>query len=144
MALATNSIESLFDNSNNPTRLVPPSGGVAIADAINTADNNLSQVKMMDPVPNDAQRLSQLLGFAKGLQMLQPYFTDLTMATPASSGQAGPDLSATNSSINELGISNPAYLQILYGLTASVSNTTQSNQLLHLFFNSLQRVALRS
>lgn len=128
MALATNSIQNLFDNVANPTRLVQPSGGVSIADAISTADSNLNQLKLMNSnsYNNDVLYLSQLLGFAKGLLMLQPYFTDLTMTAPSAQGQLGTGLSATNSSINQIGISNVGYMQILNNLMASLGNGGQS------------------
>ncbi len=126
MALARESILDLFNNRDNPTRLVQPAGGVAIDVAISAADVNLYNVRLAGLNSNEVQRLEQLLDFAKGLQLLQPYFTDLTMDQVTTSVQIA-DLSITNSSINALGITNSRYIQILNDLMALVaSNAAQS------------------
>ncbi len=126
MAATKNSIQNLFNSPTNPTRLVQPSGGVSIDDAIGAADNNLDQLRLTSSYPNDVQNLTQLLGLAKGLQMLQPYFTNLTMDQVSPFGQTAPDLSTTNSSINALGITDPNYKKILDDLIALLGNGNQS------------------
>lgn len=129
LALAKTSIQNLFDINTNSTRLVQPSGGASIEDAINTAADILAQVKALNQSSNEVQSLTQSLGFAKGLNMLTPYFTDLSMNTPSSSKPTSTDISTTNSSINGLGLSDPGYLQILYDLLASLSSPLESTVL---------------
>jgi hypothetical protein len=126
LAITTSSIYALFDNPGNPTRLVQPSGGVPIDVAIDNADNNLSQLRLTGSYQVQVLNLAELLGLAKGLLILTPYFTDLNMTTLSATAQSGIDLSTTNSSINSLGITNPSYMQILYGLMGLLSNVAQS------------------
>lgn len=127
LSAATDSIYKLFDNPNDPKRLATPSGGVSIDDAISNADANLDQLILTNGNSGQAQQLTQLLGLAKGLQMLQPYFTDLTMNQVSSSGQTSADLAITNSSINALGITDANDKKILNDLMAFFGNAaTQS------------------
>jgi hypothetical protein len=118
LSATRNSILQLFDDPTNPTRLTPPAGNVDISDAISAANDNLNQLKITAQYPNEAQNLSQLLSFAKGLLMLRSYFTDLKMTEVSPAGQNATDLPTTNSSINQLGLTNPGYEQILNDLMA--------------------------
>jgi hypothetical protein len=126
LAVTKESIESLFDDPSNPTRLVQPSGGVSIAQAISAATNNFFQLQMTDSSSGEVQQLRQLLAFAQGLQMLMPYFTDLEMTQVSPYGTNATDLGTTNASIDALQITDPTYKQILNDLMASVSNAAQS------------------
>jgi hypothetical protein len=131
--LATNSINSLFRNPNDPKRLASPLGGASISDAINTAQNNLANLDQAGNNADAVANLTQLLNFAKGLQMLIPYFTDLSMNAVSISNQTAGSFQSINSSISSLGISNSAYQQELAGLVASVANALNSIVLLSEF-----------
>lgn len=120
--MARESIRSLFNDPNNPTRLLQPIGDVTIDVAISAADVNLNNVRLAGLNSNEVRRLTQLLGFAKGLQLLQPYFTDLTMVEVITPVQII-DLSTTNSSIHALGITDSRYIQILDELMALVASS---------------------
>jgi hypothetical protein len=90
----------------------------------------------LDQAGNNADavaNLTQLLNFAKGLQMLIPYFTDLSMNAVSISNQTAGSFQSINSSISSLGISNSAYQQELAGLVASVANALNSIVLLSEF-----------
>jgi hypothetical protein len=106
--------------------LVQPAGGVSLDLAIKNADNNLMQLRMTGSYDIEVANLAQDIGLANALQKLVPYFTDLNMTTPSSMVQPGTDLSALNSSINSLGITNPSYKQTLNDLMAILSNAAQS------------------
>ncbi len=106
--------------------MVQPAGGVSLDLAIKNADNNLMQLRMTGSYDIEVANLAQDIGLANALQKLVPYFTDLNMTTPSSMVQPGTDLSALNSSINSLGITNPSYKQTLNDLMAILSNAAQS------------------
>ena len=125
LALAKTSIGELFDDSTNPTRLAQPSGGVEIKDAIATAERNLNTFKSTNGDQKEVPALTQAIGFAKGLNMLSPYFTDLSMNTPSSDALATADLPSINNTINNLGLGNSKYLQTLSGLMRLLVNATQ-------------------
>ena len=125
LALTKTSIQNLFDSSTNSTRLARPSGAVSISQAIDAASNSLDQLQGLSLYSNETLSLTQSLDFAKGLQMLTPFFTDISMSTPVSSNPINISMSAINSSINALNISSQN-LQILNDLMASVGSAAQS------------------
>lgn len=126
MSATKASIQGLFDNVSSPTQLVQPSGGVSMDIAINNANNLLNQLRASGSNAPEIGQLGQLLAFAKGLQMLTPYFTDLTMTTPNANGRTAADLSTTNSSIANLGIENQSYRQKLNDLMALLGQDSTS------------------
>ncbi|CAF3566903.1 unnamed protein product [Rotaria sp. Silwood1] len=126
LAETQQSITNLFTDPSNPTRLTEPSGGASIDEAVETADGLLSDLRITGQYPNEVQKLTQLLGLAKGLQMLRPYFTDLTMNNVSISDQTAKDFQNTNLSINTLGVTDPGYKKTLDDLISKVAKAIKS------------------
>lgn len=139
LALARTSIGDLFDSSTNPTRLVQPSGGVEISDAIEAAERNLNTFKSTSGDLREVPALTQAIGFAKGLNMLSPYFTDLSMNAPSSAALATADLPSINNTINNLGLGNSKYLQILNDLMGSLVNAAPGKKICFIETSLIQR-----
>ncbi|CAF4109470.1 unnamed protein product, partial [Rotaria sp. Silwood2] len=126
LAEAQQSIKNLFTDPSNPTRLAQPSGGASIDEAVEAADGLLSDLRITGQYPNEVQKLTQLLGLAKGLQMLRPYFTDLSMNDVSISDQTATVFQNTNLSVNTLGVTDPVYKKILDDLISKVAEAVKS------------------
>jgi hypothetical protein len=110
---ARNCTRDLFADPDNPRRLATPSGGASIDDAIRNANTLLDSFKNMDSVPAEVSSLTQLLKLAQSLQLLQPYFTDLTMNTVNITDQNVGSLQNLNSTIAAMEVTDPAYKRVL-------------------------------
>lgn len=125
LALARNSITALFNNAANPTRLAMPAGGISITDAIGAAETSLNTYKNSAVNQDQGSALTQMIGFAKGLNLMTPYFTDLSMKTPLSSAMATADLPSMNNTIYNFGIGDAKYMGILDTLMRLLVNAAQ-------------------
>ncbi|CAF0949292.1 unnamed protein product [Adineta ricciae] len=136
LELTAISIKELFDNATNPARLVDRLDNVTIDDAIDDAEELLDQLTLLDNVSaSEIQDLTQLFNLAKGLQMLKPYFTDLSMENMLLPIKNLSNLRRIKSNIRTLGITNPNFKHLLNSILTnltdavkgSTNNSTQSN-----------------
>ena len=120
--MARDSIRKLFDNADSPTQLKQSEGDASIADVIQNADTMLSTAQAQNSSSPELANLTQLLNYAKGLQMLQAYYTDLTMNNMSIATKTAADIQTTNSSISALGITNSDYQRNLNDRIAACTN----------------------
>ncbi|CAF1484437.1 unnamed protein product [Adineta steineri] len=128
LAMVSNSIKNLFNYSNNATRLAASSDAASMDDAIDNAEDLLTEFTMSTSVsPSEIQKLTELINFAKAFQALGPYFTDFSMNDLPVSNYNMTDLQNTNSTINALNITNPGYKQILDNFLTRIADAYQNS-----------------